>query len=97
MRERVLWHFSYLQRVQGVLDGVRRGPVGPPGSPELAALISTEAGRQAVRAKVSRGARREARALVPKLRGVATGGLAGSAAPEPAAAAPEASSKAIRR
>ena len=69
--------------------------MGPPGSPELAALISTKAGRQ--RAKDCRGARREARALVPKLRGVATGGLAGSAAPEPAAAAPEASSKAIRR
>jgi hypothetical protein len=34
VRVRLLWHFPYLQWIQGVLDGVRRGPVGPP---ELAA------------------------------------------------------------
>ena len=33
-----LWHFPYLERIQGVLDGVPRGPVGPPGPLELAAL-----------------------------------------------------------
>ena len=32
-------HFPYLERVQGVLDGVPRGPVGPPGPPELAAPL----------------------------------------------------------
>ena len=35
------WHFPYLERAQGVLDGVRRGPVGPPGLLELAALVRT--------------------------------------------------------
>ena len=38
MQGRFLWHFPYLEGVQGVLDGVRRGPVGPPGPPELAAV-----------------------------------------------------------
>jgi hypothetical protein len=33
VQERFLWRFPYLERVQGVLDGVPRGPVGPPGTP----------------------------------------------------------------
>jgi hypothetical protein len=40
MRARFLWRFPYLERAQGVLDGVRRGVVGPPGPLELAALHS---------------------------------------------------------
>ena len=40
VRERFLWHFPYLERIQGVLDGVPRGPVGPPGPLELAALVA---------------------------------------------------------
>ena len=35
---RFLWQFPYLERIQGVLDGVQRGPVGPPGPLVLAAL-----------------------------------------------------------
>jgi hypothetical protein len=31
VQERFLWHFPYLGRVQGVLDGVPRGPVDPLG------------------------------------------------------------------
>ena len=38
MQELFLWHLLYLERIQGVLDGVRRGPVGPLGPLELAAL-----------------------------------------------------------
>jgi hypothetical protein len=38
VRVRFLWRVPYLERVQGVLDGVHTGPVGPPGPPELAAL-----------------------------------------------------------
>ena len=30
MLARFLWHLPYLERVEGVLDGVQRGPVGPP-------------------------------------------------------------------
>ena len=41
MQERFLWHFPYLEGIQGVLDGVSRGPVGPPGPLELAALHAT--------------------------------------------------------
>ena len=41
VRARFLWRCLYLERVQGVLDGVPRGPVGPPGPLELAALIRT--------------------------------------------------------
>ena len=37
MPERFLWRFPYLERNQGVLDGVRGGPVGPLGPLELAA------------------------------------------------------------
>ena len=29
VHERFLWRVPYLERVPGVLDGVRRGPVGP--------------------------------------------------------------------
>jgi hypothetical protein len=29
VRVHFLWHFPPLERVQGVLDGVPRGPVGP--------------------------------------------------------------------
>jgi hypothetical protein len=36
--ERFLWQLPYMERSQGVLGGVRRGAVGPPGPPELAAL-----------------------------------------------------------
>ena len=36
-----LRHFPYMERVQGILDGVRRGPVGPPGPLGLAALTGT--------------------------------------------------------
>jgi hypothetical protein len=37
-----LWQFPNLERIQGVLDGVRRGPaVGPPGTLELAARSRT--------------------------------------------------------
>jgi hypothetical protein len=39
---RFLWHFPYPEGIQGVLDGVRRGPVRPPGPLELAALVGTE-------------------------------------------------------
>ena len=39
LRERFLWRFLYLERIQGVLDGMPRGPVGPPGPLELAALV----------------------------------------------------------
>jgi hypothetical protein len=42
VQERFLWHFPYLERIQGVLDGVPRGPVGPLGPLELAALLKTE-------------------------------------------------------
>ena len=35
---RSLWNFPYLEGTQGVLDGVPRGPVGPPGPLGLAAL-----------------------------------------------------------
>jgi hypothetical protein len=41
VQERFLWRFPWrgdLGRVQGVLDGEQRGPVGPPGPLELAAL-----------------------------------------------------------
>jgi hypothetical protein len=38
VRARFLWNVPYLERIQGVLDGVRRGPVGLPGPLELAAL-----------------------------------------------------------
>ena len=31
VQERFLWRFLYLERIPGVLDGMRRGPVGPPG------------------------------------------------------------------
>jgi hypothetical protein len=41
VRARFLWHFPYLERVQRVIDAVRRGPVGPPGPLELAALPHT--------------------------------------------------------
>jgi hypothetical protein len=41
VRARFLWQFPYLERSQGVLDGVPRGPAGPPGPLELAALCST--------------------------------------------------------
>jgi hypothetical protein len=34
-----LWHSPYLERTQGVQDGVRRGPAGLPGPLELAALM----------------------------------------------------------
>ena len=45
MQEIFLWHFSYPpERIQGVLDGVPRGPVGPLGPLELAALIGTAGG-----------------------------------------------------
>ena len=43
MRARFLWHVPYLEGVQGVLGGVRRGPAGPPEPLELAALASTAA------------------------------------------------------
>ena len=36
VRERflsILWHYPYLERIQGVLGGVARGHVGPPGDP----------------------------------------------------------------
>ena len=33
VRARFLWPCPYLERAQGVLDGVSRGPVGPPGTP----------------------------------------------------------------
>ena len=33
VQERSRWHFPYLERTQGVLDGVRRGAVGPPRGP----------------------------------------------------------------
>ena len=36
--ERFLWQLPYMERSQGVLGGVQRGPVGPLGPPELAAL-----------------------------------------------------------
>ena len=29
--ERFLWQLPYMERSQGVLGGVQRGPVGPPG------------------------------------------------------------------
>ena len=38
---RFLRHAPYLERIQGVLDGVPRGPVGPPGPLEFAALLGT--------------------------------------------------------
>jgi hypothetical protein len=38
---RILWHIPYLERVQWVLEEVPRGPVGPPGPLELAALALT--------------------------------------------------------
>ena len=38
VQRRFIWCVPYLERVQGALDGVRRGPVGPPGPLELAAL-----------------------------------------------------------
>ena len=34
-----LWHFPYLERVQGVLEEVPRGPTGPLGPLELAAPL----------------------------------------------------------
>jgi hypothetical protein len=37
VRAQFLWHCPYLERVQWVLDGAPRGPVGPPGPLELAA------------------------------------------------------------
>ena len=36
MWECFLWHFPCLERIQWVLDGLRRGPVEPPGPLELA-------------------------------------------------------------
>ena len=39
VQEHFLLHFPDLERIQGVLDGVPRGPVGPPGPLELAALL----------------------------------------------------------
>jgi hypothetical protein len=30
VRARFLWHFPYLERIQEGLDGVPRGPAGPP-------------------------------------------------------------------
>jgi hypothetical protein len=44
VRARFLWHFPYLERIQGVLDGVPRGLVGPPGPLGLAALPATRHG-----------------------------------------------------
>jgi hypothetical protein len=41
VRERFPWHSPYLERIQGVLDGVRKGPVGPL---EFAALIGNVLG-----------------------------------------------------
>jgi hypothetical protein len=38
VRERFLWRCLYLERIEGLLGGVRRGPVGPPGPLALAAL-----------------------------------------------------------
>ena len=35
------WVILGLKKVSGFLEGVRRGSVGPPGPPELAALAST--------------------------------------------------------
>ena len=57
MRARFLWHLSYLERVQGVLDGVPRGPVGPPGPLELSALDDTvpAAGRALLHVEVVDG------------------------------------------
>jgi hypothetical protein len=33
VHEHFLWHIPYLERVQGVINGVQMGPVGPPGAP----------------------------------------------------------------
>ena len=41
VQEHFLWHFPYLEGIQGVLDGVSRSPVGPPGPLELSALGET--------------------------------------------------------
>ena len=41
MQKSFLWHGPYLQRPQGVLDGVPRGLGGPPGPFESAALSMT--------------------------------------------------------
>jgi hypothetical protein len=38
VQEHFLWHFPYLEGIQGVLDGVPRGPVGLAGLLELSAL-----------------------------------------------------------
>ena len=39
------WVILGLKRVSGVLKGVRRGPMGPPGPLELSALSTTRASR----------------------------------------------------
>ena len=43
VHQRFLWPFPYLERIQGVLDGASKGPVGPQGPLELAVLIRTVA------------------------------------------------------
>ena len=53
------WVILGLERAQGVRKGVRRGPVGPPGPPELAALMwcrVADAGRCGGRAAEARSA-----------------------------------------
>jgi hypothetical protein len=41
VQEHFLCHFPYMERIQGVLEEVPRGPAGPLGTLELAALLST--------------------------------------------------------
>ena len=39
VQARFLWHFPYMERPQGALNGVPRGSVGPPGPLGIAAVV----------------------------------------------------------
>jgi hypothetical protein len=41
MQERFLWHFPYMERIQGVPDAMPKGRVGPLGPLALSALSVT--------------------------------------------------------
>ena len=63
-RSSFLWCVSYLESIRGVLDGVRRGHVGPPGPLEFAALVRAQRQQQLQRAEAAVRRRRGQREVL---------------------------------